>query len=244
MSTQSNQPERINKALARLGYGSRRAIDTLIAQQRISVNGRPATLGLRITASDTIAIDGKPITQTKPRSVIIAFNKPAGVTTTKSDPFAKLTVMQFLPADLQHVFPVGRLDKDSRGLLLLTTNGDLALELQHPRYTHEKEYKVWMTSPKRMTADSFKRDLTTLATKIVSTKHQTMPIRVEEQSLDAAKQKGYARVVLTEGKKRQIRELFKQLGYHVVDLQRIRMGKLTLGTLKEGQYREVAMTEL
>lgn len=244
MSNPSNQPERINKVLARLGHGSRRAMDAIIAQNRVTVNGQLAQLGQRVTEQDIIAIDNKPVSWDKPRAHILAFNKPSGVTTTKSDPYAKLTIMQFLPADKQHVFPVGRLDRDSRGLIFLTTDGDVALQLQHPRYNHEKEYGVKVTSTQRLTPEKFAHDLTLLDTTIVSPEHQTKPMTIKEQRLDAATQTGYAKVVLTEGKKRQIRELFKQLGYVVLDLQRIRIGNVDLADLKEGQYREISLTDL
>ncbi len=244
MSNPSNPPERVNKVLAKLGYGSRRAVDALVAQSRITINGQPAQLGQRVTESDHILIDNKPITWNQPRSLILAFNKPAGVTTTKADPHAKLTIMHFLPPDMQHVFPVGRLDRDSRGLLILTTDGDLALRLQHPRYNHEKEYKVKVASAQSLNGQKFAQDLKRLGTTIVAPEHQTKPIIIKEFHLDESARTGYARVILTEGKKRQIRELFKQLGYAVIDLQRIRIGKLSLDNLKEGQYREVSLTEI
>ncbi len=244
MSNPSNPPERVNKVLARLGYGSRRAVDALVAQSRVIVNGQPAQLGQRVTKNDQILIDNKPVTWDKPRSLILAFNKPAGVTTTKSDPHAKLTIMHFLPPDMQHVFPVGRLDRDSHGLLILTTDGDLALRLQHPRYNHEKEYKVKVASAQPLTTPKFTHDLKLLGTTIVAHEHQTKPIIVKEFHLDESTKTGYARIILTEGKKRQIRELFKQLGYAVIDLQRVRIGKLTLDNLQEGQYREVSLTDL
>lgn len=238
------QNDRLNKVLAQLGYGSRRSTDELIESGRVMVNGIKAELGQRVTSQDVITVDGEVIGREKPKSVVIAFHKPRGVTTTKKDKFAKVTVMEYLPKQFQHLYPVGRLDRDSRGLLLFTNDGDLALKLEHPRYEHEKEYVVDVVPNKRCDSAIFKQDMIRLSKDIIDQEHQTKPAQVTQFSYDSAKKRGYAQIVLKEGKKRQIRHLLQALGYFVTDLQRVRIGKIRLGDLPVGKYIELKAEDL
>lgn len=235
----TNQPERLNKVLAELGLGSRRSVDKLIESGSVFVNNVQATLGQKVSPGDGITVEGKNIVRKPTEKIIITFNKPAGVTTTKSDPFAKVTVMDYLPKQLQHLYPVGRLDKNSRGLLLLTNDGDLALQLEHPRYNHEKEYVVHFKATVKKSIESFHQDMHRLSHEIVAKHAQSKPITINHPHFMPATQSGEANIILTEGKKRQIRELFREIGYFVTDLQRIRIGRVTLDDLKEGEYRIV-----
>lgn len=231
--------DRINKVLAQLGYGSRRGIDVLIRDGKVFVNGHKATLGQQISDDDTLTIDGQLVIRHAPEKMIIAMHKPIGVTTTRADAHAETTVMDLLPPRLKHVYPIGRLDRDSRGLLLLTNDGDLAQRLQHPKYEHEKEYRVTVR-PKQnrnVNQSTFRRDITRLGSEIISEEHQTKPPHVSTWRFAPTTQQGTVTIILTEGKKRQIRNLFDILGYEVIDLLRTRIGALELENLKEGDYR-------
>lgn len=232
--------ERLNKVIARHGLGSRRAVDAMIESGRVTVNGAPATLGQRVGTSDIIIVDGKHLSaQPDTARIVLAFNKPAGVTTTRHDPFAKVTVMNYLPKEYQHLYPVGRLDRDSRGLLLLTNDGDLAHHLMHPRFEHEKEYNAIVTPLQSKTEEQFKHDITRLAKVIVDPAAQTRPPRILQSQYDKKTHQGHITLVLKEGKKRQIRKLFQALGYLVTDLQRTRIGRVRLDRLREGEYSSI-----
>ncbi|HEY1074537.1 MAG TPA: pseudouridine synthase [Patescibacteria group bacterium] len=238
------QNERLNKVLAQLGYGSRRSTDELIEAGRVAINGQQAELGQRVAPNDTITLDGKSIGREKPRTVVLAFHKPRGVTTTKKDKYAKVTVMEYLPKQFQHLFPIGRLDRDSRGLLLFTNDGDLALKLEHPRYEHEKEYVVDVIPNKRCDLSIFKQDMIRMSKEVIDQEHQTKPAQVTQFTYDGKLKRGHARIILKEGKKRQIRHLLQALGYFVSDLQRVRIGSIRLGDIPEGKYVELKPEEL
>ncbi len=231
--------ERLNKILAQLGVGSRRSVDILIAEKRVFVNGAPAELGQKVDDKALIVVDGKPVNRRPIEKVVLAFNKPRGVTTTKKDPYAKVTIMDFLPPQYHHLYPVGRLDRDSRGLLLLTNNGDLALQLEHPSFQHAKEYAVIVAPLQPRTAAVFSQDLKRLEAEIIDSEYQSKPVKVIHHEWDGERQQGYVTLVLEEGKKRQIRGLFAALGYSVIDLCRTRVGQVTLANLREGEYRVI-----
>ncbi len=231
--------DRINKVLAQLGYGSRRGIDALIRDGKIEVNGIKATLGQQVMDDDSITLNGQLVIRHAPEKTIIAMHKPIGVTTTRADVHAETTVMDLLPPRLKHLYPIGRLDRDSRGLLLLTNDGDLAQRLQHPKYEHEKEYRVTVRPKKnrKVNQSTFRRDIARLASEVISPEYQTKPPVVASWRFTPTLQQGTATLILTEGKKRQIRNLFDILGYEVIDLLRTRIGALALENLKEGEYR-------
>ncbi len=236
----TNQPERINKVLAKLGYGSRREIDTLITEGKVQVNSQAAKLGQKITTQDVITINNQPVIATQNnQKIVLAFYKPGGVTTTRRDPFAKMTIMDFMPTEYHHLFPVGRLDRMSRGLLLLTNDGDLAERLSHPRYGHEKEYEVTIQSHKPVTLNDFKAAIQHLSHTILDPSLQTKPVTICEAQFDSHTQQGKVTLILKEGKKRQIRQLFAILGYEVRDLLRTRINRITLAGLKEGQFVKI-----
>ncbi len=139
------EPLRLQKWLARCGYGSRRACEQLIAQGRVAVNGAPATLGMRVDPTrDAITVDGKPLNPPQQSYVYLMLHKPRGYVTTRKDPHAPRTVMELLKDAPAPVFPVGRLDADSEGLLLFTNDGAFANRLMHPRYKLPKTYRVWV----------------------------------------------------------------------------------------------------
>jgi len=227
--------ERLQKILARAGYGSRRSCELLITAKRVRVNGTLAVLGSKADpARDVITVDGREIKVESP--VYIALNKPRGVLSDAETGDTRQTVLDLVP-ESRHLFPVGRLDKDSEGLILLTNDGELANRLTHPRYEHEKEYRVLLAvRPDEEQLETWRRGV------VMEDGHRTLPAEVEIESTYG---KGaWVRVVLREGKKRQIREVGKLLGMPVVRLIRVRISGLTLGSLKPGEWRYLSPKEV
>lgn len=227
--------ERLQKILARAGYGSRRFCETLITARRVQVNGATAGLGDKADpARDVITVDGKKIEIES--LVYIALNKPRGVLSDAEPGDTRQTVLDLVP-ESRNLFPVGRLDKDSEGLILLTNDGELANRLTHPRYEHEKEYRVLLAvRPDVEQLETWRRGV------VLEDGHRTLPAEVEIESTYG---KGaWVRVVLREGKKRQIREVGKLLGMPVVRLIRVRIGGLNLGSLKPGEWRYLSPKEV
>jgi len=228
--------ERIQKILARAGLGSRRSCEELIAAGRVTVNGQPVKLGDKADPEkDRIQIDGKQISA--PESfVYIALNKPRGVLSTVTAPDPRSTVVDFIPLNMR-VYPVGRLDVDSEGLVLLTNDGELANRLTHPRYGHEKEYRVLVARhPDQEQLEAWRRGV------VLEGGERTLPAQVRVESLFG---KGaWLRVILREGRKRQIREMGECTGLPVVRIIRIRISSLQLGGLKPGQWRNLTSQEV
>lgn len=215
--------------MSEVGVCSRREADRLIQEGRVSVNGSTAVPGSRILPSDEIRIDGKSIRKEE-RKVLLLFYKPRGLVCSTKKQFHETTVIEYIRYPLR-LFPVGRLDKDSEGLLLLTNQGDLADRILRARNRHEKEYLVWVDHP----IDSFFVHKMSTGVPILDT--VTRPCRVEK------KDDNCFAITLTQGLNRQIRRMCEALGYRVVRLKRIRIMNLTLGKLKKGQYREVSEEE-
>lgn len=226
--------ERLQKVLAQAGITSRRKAEELIAKGLVKVNGKVVTtLGSKVDpAQDKIEYEGQLIKKEEP--VIYAFYKPAGVTSTMSDPYAKKTIADYFKG--KRVYPVGRLDKYSEGLMLVTNDGDLALELTHPRYEHEKEYEVLLQGKVEDNIPKFEQRF-----KIDG--YRTQPMKLLGADQVRGKQ-WLVRLVLKEGRKRQIRKIAERLGYQVIDLKRVRMGKLRLGDLQPGRWREVGRRDI
>ena len=221
---------RLNKAIAQSGICSRRKAEVIIKEGRVAVNEtierNPARI---IIPSDIVTVDGRPLE--KGKEVYLLFNKPKGVTTTLGDRFADKKILDFIPKKFGRLYPVGRLDKQSRGLLILTNDGELCYRLTHPKYNVEKEYLVWVdgkvgSSQLKQLKQGVKDDKDWLSVKCA----------VIETS-----QRAYTkvRVIVSEGKKRHLRRLFAKSGCPVSDLQRIRIGSITLGRLQEGSYRTI-----
>ncbi len=229
--------ERIQKILARAGYGSRRASEELITAGRIKINGATAILGSKADAAvDKIMVDGRTIPSEQPPHVYIALNKPRGVLSDEDPQDSRPTVRDLVPVS-GHLFTVGRLDLESEGLILLTNDGDMANRLTHPRYGHEKEYKVLVSSrPDEKQLKGWRVGV------VMEDGYKTAPAEVIIESLSG---KGaWLRVTLREGKKRQIREVGKLLGLHVVKILRIRIGGLILGNLKPREWRYLSSEEV
>ncbi len=230
--------ERLQKILAQAGYGSRRACEDFISAGRVRVNGQIASLGGKADPHvDKITVDGKPIAAPE-RLSYIALYKPRNVLSAveKEKGDERRTVRDLVEAP-GHLYPVGRLDFESEGLVLMTNDGDLTNRLTHPRYGHEKEYRVLLARrPDAEQLEAWKRGV------VLEDGYKTQPVQVRFES---AQGKGaWVRVVMGEGRKRQIRETCKQLGLPVVRILRIRIGELRLGNLKPGQWRSLAPHEV
>lgn len=230
--------ERLQKILAQAGYGSRRACEDFISAGRVRVNGQIASLGGKADPHvDRITVDGKPIAAPE-RLTYIALYKPRNVLSTveKERGDDRRTVRDLVDAP-GHLYPVGRLDFESEGLVLMTNDGDLTNRLTHPRYGHEKEYRVLLARrPDAEQVEAWKRGV------ILEDGYKTQPVNVRFESPQG---KGaWVRVVMGEGRKRQIRETCKQLGLPVVRILRVRIGELRLGNLKAGQWRALTLHEV
>jgi 23S rRNA pseudouridine2605 synthase len=233
---ESRLEERLQKVLAHAGVASRRKAEEMIAAGRVRVNGDIVTeLGTKVNPRrDVIQVDGRTIG--KPEAPIyVVLNKPRGVLSSAGDARGRTTVVD-LVKHRSRLYPVGRLDMDSEGLLLLTNDGALALRLAHPRYEHEKEYRVLVAGVPDEEA------LQRLRQGIGLEGGRTLParVRIEGQAGDGT----WLRIVLREGRKRQIRRMLEAVGYDVQRLIRIRMGPLQLGSLKPGAHRPLTQREL
>lgn len=227
---------RLNKYLASAGIASRRKCDDYILEGRIKVNGEIVTqLGSRINEdSDQVLFDGEPVRPEIDKKYII-LNKPKGVVTTADDPFERNTVIDLIPIK-QRIFPVGRLDYDTTGLLLLTNDGPLTNKLIHPKYKIEKIYLVLLNKIIRPVS------LYHLKKGIDLDGKKTAPCKISEiRIIDNC---SFLEVVLFEGRNRQIRRMFEAEGYEVVELDRIAFGPLTLTGLSRGSWRYLKKSEL
>lgn len=227
--------ERIQKLLAQAGYGSRRACEEFLTEHRVTVNGQIVELGAKADPDrDVIKLDGKRIHQAE-QKIYVALNKPIGIVTTNVDEFERKTVRDLIPLE-GHLYPVGRLDADSEGLVLLTNDGDLANALTHPRYEHEKEYRVLVEGePSESTLKAWRRG-------VLLEDQMTAPAQVEVTG--AERGQTWLRIVMHEGRKRQIREVGGMLGHRVKYLQRVRIGPIRLGVLKLGEWRYLSASEI
>ncbi len=228
--------ERIQKILAQAGLGSRRSCEELIEQGRVVVNGKKAVIGQKADASvDKIFVDGILIPQIKSYRYV-AFYKPRFVLCDRVEGDKRRTVFDLVDGG-QELDVVGRLDYESEGLVLLTNDGDLLNKLTHPRYQHEKEYRVLVsTHPDEKQLEIWRRGV------VLEDGHRTSPAQVNIERMSG---KGaWIRIVLKEGHKRQIREMAKLTGLFVVKLMRIRIGSLTLGSMKPGEFRNLSDDEV
>lgn len=228
--------ERLNKYLARSGISSRRAADALIASGVVLVNGRrPPPEGMLIEpGDDRVEVRGEVVVPSATHSYI-ALNKPEGYITTASDPGSRPTINELLTAT-RRVFPVGRLDMDSRGLLLLTDDGELANRLAHPRYHVAKEYLALVDGVPG------ENDLRRLRDGIQLEDGRTAPAEVEVTG--AVRGRTQVRLTIREGRNRQVRRMLEAVGHPVRDLQRTAFGPLRLGRLKEGDWRRLRLPEV
>ena len=230
--------ERLQKLIAAAGLCSRRNAETLLSQGRVAVNGRRAGLGDKADpASDAITVDGAPL-RPAAEPLLLLLNKPPGVLCSCSDPHGRTTVLDLLPPQLSQgrgLHPVGRLDGDSRGALLLTNRGELTLRLSHPRYGHRKTYRVWVRGiPAPATLERW-------AAGVPLQEGPSQPVMVRRLGQQA--DRCLLELVMGEGRNRQIRRTAALLGHPVLDLQRLAIGPVQLGQLQEGQWRHLDRRE-
>ncbi len=222
---------RLNKYLASCAVGSRRACDELIQSGRVEVNGQPCiNMGTRIRPGDHVRVDGKRVAARE--TIVIAFHKPRGFVCTREDELGRDTIYTLLPGSLHALHHVGRLDRDSEGLLILTNDGDLSQRLMHPSKSVEKEYLV--TSNQAFESRHLDQFLEGVHTPEGKLKAKSIE-RISPRRI---------RVVLDHGAKRQIRVMFDSLGYQVIKLLRIRIGNLWLGELEPGTWSKLHPKEI
>jgi 23S rRNA pseudouridine2605 synthase len=223
---------RLAKFLAHAGIASRRAAEELVRAGRVSVAGETVTDPARdVGAEDAVAIDGEPVQPSRER-VVYALNKPGGVVSTASDPQRRPTVVSLIASELR-LYPVGRLDIDTTGLILLTNDGELANRLTHPRFEVEKTYRVQVANPPVR-----ERALKALRDGIELEDGLTAPARVRRVAPDVLE------LTIREGRKRQVKRMCEAVGHRVKRLERVRFGPLELGDLKPGRYRRLGAAEV
>jgi 23S rRNA pseudouridine2604 synthase len=220
---------RLNKFISETGACSRREADALIEAGRVAINGAVAVLGTQVEAGDAVTIDGRPIGAAK-KHVYIALNKPPGITCT-TERHVEGNIVDFV-GHRERIFPIGRLDKDSEGLILLTNNGDIVNEILRQENDHEKEYVVTVD---RAVTEIF---LSGMASGVRMLGTVTKPCKVRRVD------RCTFRIILTQGLNRQIRRMCSFFGYKVVRLQRVRIINVTVDGLKIGQWRELKPAEV
>ncbi|MBQ4204286.1 MAG: rRNA pseudouridine synthase, partial [Thermoguttaceae bacterium] len=227
---------RLNQVLAAAGYGSRRACEELIVAGRVAIDGKVETnLAARVNPFEQkIQVDGESLPKARP--VYVAFNKPKNTLCTNWDPSGRRRVVDFMPAEYGRLFPVGRLDRNSEGLILLTNDGALAERLTHPRFEAPKKYRVQVAGLiDAELADALKRGVH-IAEGIVQADEVVVRSRRKLSSV--------LEITLTEGKNREIRRMLARVGHKVMQLQRIQVGSIKLGKLAPGESRRLTATEV
>jgi 23S rRNA pseudouridine2604 synthase len=220
---------RLNKYISETGICSRREADKWIEAGRVTWNGVAAVLGTQVGAGDQVCIDGKPLGEKK-KQIYLAFNKPVGITCT-TEPAIEGNIVAFI-GHPERIFPIGRLDKDSEGLILLTNDGDIVNEILRSENNHEKEYVVTVERP-----------ITDLALGMMASGVKIMGVLTKPatvQRMGAA----VFRIILTQGLNRQIRRMCSALGYRVQRLQRVRIINIDVAGLESGQWRELTQGEV
>ena len=223
---------RLNKYLSSTGICSRREADGWIESGRVRINGQTALLGTPVHEGDRVEVDGKPVRSRQQRHVYIALNKPPGITCT-TERHIQGNIVDFVRHP-ERIFPIGRLDKDSDGLILLTSNGDIVNEILRSENNHEKEYRVTVDRP---FPDDFLAAMKA-GVHLAELKQKTKPCQAERVSSRSF------RIVLTQGLNRQIRRMCDHFGYEVRRLQRVRIINVRLGELAAGEWRDLTTAEL
>jgi 23S rRNA pseudouridine2605 synthase len=228
--------ERLQRALARAGFGSRRSAEELIVHGHVTVNGTVATIGDKVdVTTDVVTVRGATV-NLDPRVQYFALHKPRGVVTTMHDPQGRPDIRSLLPSDGPRVFPVGRLDLDSEGLLFAMNDGDLANALTHPRYEIEKEYLVEVSgAPAGMHLGALRAGVD-----LEDGPARARAVRV----VDTRPGRAQLSIVMTEGRKREVRRMLEALDLPVTRLLRVRIGPVRLGGLAPGAHRELTPDEL
>lgn len=227
---EEKQAVRINKYLSEIGYCSRRVADKLIQEGRITVNGKLVEMGLKVTPADKITVDGSVVDQTGDKPVYIAFNKPVGIVCTTDTRVEKDNIIDFINFPTR-IFPIGRLDKPSEGLIFLTNDGDIVNKILRARNQHEKEYVVTVNRP--ITEEFIQK----MAAGVPILDTVTRPCKVKQTH------KKEFRIILTQGLNRQIRRMCEYLDYCVVTLKRVRIMNVSLD-IGKGKWRHLTKKEI
>ena len=223
------ETKRLNKAISETGYCSRREADRLIATGKVAVNGEIAGLGLQVSQTDVIFVEGKQITSNI-KLIYLAFNKPVGITST-TDTSIKSNIIDFINFQ-ERIFPIGRLDKPSEGLIFMTNDGDIVNKILRSKNNHEKEYIV--TVNKKITPSFIEKMGSGVP--VLDTITKVCPVKKIDDFTFS--------IILTQGLNRQIRRMCDYLGYEVKSLKRIRIMNIKLGNLKPGKFRHFTKEEL
>lgn len=227
---------RINKFLAEKGIASRRHADEMIEQGRVTINGMVATLGANVEDSDEVIVDGTPVSREETKLEYYIMNKPKGVICTVSDDRGRKTVMDLLPEGVGRVFPVGRLDYETEGLLILTNDGELSYRLTHPTNEIPKTYMA------RIEGTMTEKDLNRIRSGVEL--DGVMTKKCKAHIIQTHKEYTKVHITITEGKNRQVRRMFEAIGRSVAFLKRVNIGKLKLTGLGRGQVRALTAMEI
>lgn len=229
--------ERLQKVIAQAGVASRRKAEGLIAEGRVKVNGQTVReQGIKVSANDTVEVDGVPLDKEQPAYYL--FYKPTGVISSVKDEKGRNVVTDFFPEVEARVFPVGRLDYDTSGALIMTNDGELANQLMHPRYEIDKQYVA------KVKGLLTKEDLKKLARGVQLEDGKTAPAQVKLESVDRKKGTSVVTLIIHEGRNRQVRRMFEALGHEVQKLKRERYGFLDLHAMNPGDFRELKPHEV
>ncbi len=237
-----SQTMHLNHYLAKSGIASRRKTEELIKAGKITVNNKIVNKPhYQVKKTDMVKIKSQKVEPAK--HIYILINKPKGVTTTCSDKFAKTTILDLIPKKIvskkRRLYPVGRLDKNSTGLVVLTNDGKLCYKITHPKFETEKEYRIELSQQLK------KNDLEKAKTGLIDAGELLRVKKIKEEKGRMQLQPfSRFRVIITEGKKRHLRRLFNRLGYNLISLKRIRIGALKLGKLKEGEFKFISYTKI
>lgn len=229
--------ERLQKIISTSGYCSRRKAEELINLGKVVVNGQVAKIGDKASNNDVIMIDGKPLKKNNDNKVYYLLNKPRGVVTTSSDEKGRKTVVDLIDTEVR-IYPVGRLDYDTTGALLLTNDGDLTNKLTHPSNNIDK---VYIAKIKGIITGS---DITRLKLGVIIDDFKSSPARVKLKHFDKKTQTSLVEITIHEGHNHQVKKMFESVGYDVIKLSRIRFAFLDVKSLKSGEYRTLNPKEV
>lgn len=224
---------RLQKYMADCGVASRRKCEEIILDGRVKINGKTVTeLGVKVTEADEVTVDGEML-KTQTKKYYIALNKPVGYVTTVSDEYDRPTVMNLVEDEIQtRIYPVGRLDFDTEGLLILTNDGDLTYKLTHPKHSVFKKYVATLNTVPQP------KDIERLKKGVVVDGRKTQPAKLNWLKDNVVE------ISISEGRNRQVRKMFEAVGYEVVNLQRVAVGNIMLGNIPQGRWRHLSPAEI